>query len=828
MPYHGKTSCLVCSTEKGKGYWSTTGATECDTCLASYYRDGDECFQCDDSSMACDVEGATLEELPVQVGYYRFTLTSPYVYDCAAWKYSANCRSTNANNITEGRRLLSAGAKGEDFRYRGESKVVLERLTFHGGGRWMDDLGGLDVSTADAAREAGSHDLEAASKKKPERTALRLHEAWQNTKTKVKIMWTFSQLLSGFGFVLDVRFPNPYSSVAAALGNLNLSFFQLAPVECTFPDSNFFTDLAFSTSWPIVVAVVLLSLHVRNRANTQTYFSLFLILTYLVLPGASSKIFSAFKCDEFIIDDDTTRYFVAVDYSIECDSDDVWYRPLLALAVAMAVVYVIGIPTLYSVLLYRAQPELSIVPKVELSKMLHFSRTHRKEASKQLGEFFFGDVARGKVVSGGNQAAEEAEWEESSDQHQLAFLIGSYEQRTYWFEVVEVSRRLALSGCLVLFGPGSTVQGVVSVLICLLSIKVYGYWAPLRDDKDDLLQEVAQWQLFFVLFAALLQNVDATGDSSADQAVLGWLLIAFVIPGYMMMVWTVVEPCFARNQQQPDSTRSEATGQELEAADFDISNPLHGADGLADRTAEPSRGTPSGGGGGGGGDVELTPVGRVKVGAVAPPTGPLPPNGGAAAKEAEVSSVEVVPGSSGGIDTSEALRAKQAAAKLEWEHKFGGRASLTGASGRRSSFSAASFEGFTTHTEPAALHTSSLGAGNGGSANRGSARAKRRSSLASSWKPAVEAFTVGAAAQAGGGHGGAAEEGGAAIVTVAGVEMTDGESVWAEVTTEDGQTYYHNTATDETSWTKPEIELKNTPTGTVAGEQGSTGHSADI
>jgi hypothetical protein len=83
----------------------------------------------------------------------------------------------------------------------------------------------------------------------------------------------------------------------------------------------------------------------------------------------------------------------------------------------------------------------------------------------------------------------------------------------------------------------------------------------------------------------------------------------------------------------------------------------------------------------------------------------------------------------------------------------------------------------------------------------------------------VEAFTVGVAAQAGGGHGGAAEEGSAAIVTVAGVETTEGESVWAEVTTEDGQTYYHNTVTDETSWTRP--EMKNTPTSLVTRDEGS-------
>ena len=46
-------------------------------------------------------------------------------------------------------------------------------------------------------------------------------------------------------------------------------------------------------------------------------------------------------------------------------------------------------------------------------------------------------------------------WEVLSHHHVLSFLLGSYSQRVYWFEVVEVFRRLMLSGALILFGPGT-------------------------------------------------------------------------------------------------------------------------------------------------------------------------------------------------------------------------------------------------------------------------------------------------------------------------------------------------------------------------------------
>ena len=50
-----------------------------------------------------------------------------------------------------------------------------------------------------------------------------------------------------------------------------------------------------------------------------------------------------------------------------------------------------------------------------------------------------------------------------------------------------------------LFGPGSIIQGAVSVLICQASIKAYSFYAPFREAEDDYLQELTQWQLFMVL-----------------------------------------------------------------------------------------------------------------------------------------------------------------------------------------------------------------------------------------------------------------------------------------------------------------------------------------
>ena len=67
------------------------------------------------------------------------------------------------------------------------------------------------------------------------------------------------------------------------------------------------------------------------------------------------------------------------------------------------------------------------------------------------------------------------EWKKMSHESYLSFLLTFYRQRVYWFEVVEVIRRVLLSGVLILLGPGSLAQGIFSLFVCFLSITIYSY-----------------------------------------------------------------------------------------------------------------------------------------------------------------------------------------------------------------------------------------------------------------------------------------------------------------------------------------------------------------
>ncbi len=69
---------------------------------------------------------------------------------------------------------------------------------------------------------------------------------------------------------------------------------------------------------------------------------------------------------------------------------------------------------------------------------------------------------------------------------------------------METFRRLVLTAVLTVVSQGSTEQAVVSVLVSIAFVKLYAFFAPYVEDKDDILAEVGQYQILFTFFGALI------------------------------------------------------------------------------------------------------------------------------------------------------------------------------------------------------------------------------------------------------------------------------------------------------------------------------------
>jgi predicted outer membrane repeat protein len=165
-------------------------------------------------------------------------------------------------------------------------------------------------------------------------------------RARIKVYVTMYQILSALPFVLDLSFPSPVTVIISALNFINFSLSGTTMVSCTAQSYNFIDSLLFDTIYPIVVAILLFAarwihiqiLRFRSRRKedrgeegiegkerqessneeklataqessthpsqsienhisnvSSTYFSIFLIFTYLILPSVVTKIFQTFR-----------------------------------------------------------------------------------------------------------------------------------------------------------------------------------------------------------------------------------------------------------------------------------------------------------------------------------------------------------------------------------------------------------------------------------------------------------------------------------------------------------------------------------------------------
>jgi hypothetical protein len=219
-----------------------------------------------------------------------------------------------------------------------------------------------------------------------------------------------------------------------------------------------------------------------------------LAITFLILPSVSVKIFSTFACENF---DDGTSY-LKVDYSLSCQTET--YKLHSLYAAGMVLVYPIGIPFSYWLLLYRKRKLLNC-------------RQLRKEES----------MSEEQALKAALEEREENELRDPTLKA-LGFLYEQYEPKFYWFEVFETLRKLALTGFLVFMVPGTASQILLSLIINLASMRVYSGKKPYIESFYDRFSEVAQWQLFFTLLGALAMKVNLDGQNLESKAYFDMIL----------------------------------------------------------------------------------------------------------------------------------------------------------------------------------------------------------------------------------------------------------------------------------------------------------------
>ncbi len=100
--------------------------------------------------------------------------------------------------------------------------------------------------------------------------------------------------------------------------------------------------------------------------------------------------------------------------------------------------------------------------------------------------------------------------------NRLGFIYYAYNEKYWWYEVVELSRKLLLNGIVTLILPGESGQIVFGLLVCFIYLFCVTSFGPYKAFSDNFLAILAHLQLFLTLFCGLLVSigVDFIGKST--------------------------------------------------------------------------------------------------------------------------------------------------------------------------------------------------------------------------------------------------------------------------------------------------------------------------
>ena len=256
---------------------------------------------------------------------------------------------------------------------------------------------------------------------------------------------------------------------------------------------------------------VALSYKVEAKSNVvrgRFLIYLFMFLTFTFLISTSTAAFQYFKCHEFPEADVGTRRFLYKDYSVDCDSTR--YKVYVPYALLMILIYPIGIPLFYWLM---------------LSKKKH-------------------------VLSDEEAVMREASADFPTIGH-LTFLTQAYKSKYYYFEVLECVRRLMLASVIGMLPADGVVAPTLGILLCFVFLYVFIDFRPYRNADDSNLGVILQYSITLLFLAGLLTKVNVTTSMTpSEAAIFGYVLMVILLLGPFMSLADFLKSLLLRRKVQ--------------------------------------------------------------------------------------------------------------------------------------------------------------------------------------------------------------------------------------------------------------------------------------
>ena len=307
-----------------------------------------------------------------------------------------------------------------------------------------------------------------------------------------KIFISYFQIVGNIGAVLHIQFP-------AELAGL-VDFFRplVSPVFRVLFECAGLRD--FYTIWlteifviPSVLFLVLVALFVCRRsaigiaAARSMFFSESLFLLFLIYPFVTQKLFAVLNCRDL---PGTSR--LVVDYAVDCDAS------IQQMAWLLIIPFSFGVP-------------IGLLVHLKLAKA-----ARQKEFDGDVSRF----VSRKMMLLLAHDSREDVvsciiDMEQSN---RYGTFVSSFKPAYFWWEPIDLLRKLVLVGMLAVVDKGSIAQIWAGIILSFCFFALHVKTLPFRYWEDNLLKGLVEAHIFVVLLFALTLKLDFHGESlNADD-----------------------------------------------------------------------------------------------------------------------------------------------------------------------------------------------------------------------------------------------------------------------------------------------------------------------
>jgi hypothetical protein len=328
----------------------------------------------------------------------------------------------------------------------------------------------------------------------------RVQKVKEELQTPCKIMLGQLQVLALLKDELNLVFPPNPRHVMSYAELFTADVRSLVMFDCmgwTWYEKWWFLTLGVPVIAATIVAVRYILQRYRGHVTAHRNGINALFFAVMVLyPQVSDRIFSVLRCRKL----GGSLTVLEVDYSISCD--DSQYQHLRLFAQFLIVIWPIGIPLGLSVLLFKQWRS----SQLQWDTMVPSAIDHESAGLRAT-------EARVQIVPVPLRAQTLTQFHYDRIEPTFGFCTAPYRAECFWFEPVDMLRKLCLTGLLQFVQRGSAEQVLVGCTLAFCSFGLQQRVQPYRESEANALKALVDTQIFLSFLICFILRVLPQVDS---------------------------------------------------------------------------------------------------------------------------------------------------------------------------------------------------------------------------------------------------------------------------------------------------------------------------